>query len=232
MSPIRVLVVDDQRLFVYGIRMLIESQPDLELVGSAGDGAEAVRLVEEFRPDVVLMDIRMPVMGGIEATHRITQGPGGASDGVAPRVIVLTTFQREEAVFEAMKHGASAFLTKDASPESVLETIRTVHAGNAVASPAATLALVREFGAAPPSGPGRQHAPGPAPSDALAPLTPREQEIFLLAATGLSNGDIAASAFISETTAKTHIRSILSKLALQSRVQIVVFAYENGLLRL
>ncbi|MDF2443186.1 MAG: hypothetical protein JWR01_1389, partial [Subtercola sp.] len=140
--------------------------------------------------------------------------------GSGSRVIVLTTFQREEAVFQAMKHGASAFLTKDASPESVLECIRTVHAGDAVVSPAATHALVREFGAEPTT---------PA---ALSPLTPREQEIFLLAAKGLSNGDIAASAFISETTAKTHIRSILSKLDLQSRVQIVVFAYENGLLRL
>ncbi|RFA10436.1 hypothetical protein B7R54_15425 [Subtercola boreus] len=235
MNPIRVLVVDDQRLFVYGIRMLIESQPDLDLdlVGSAADGAEAVRLVDDLRPDVVLMDIRMPVMDGIEATHRIARsaggvgGVGGVGGGAVPRVVVLTTFQREEAVFQAMKHDASAFLTKDASPETVLETIRSVHAGGAVVRPAETLGPVREFGVAGPVA----HPAHPV-HPALAALTPREQEIFLLTAKGLSNSDIAASAFISETTTKTHIRSILSKLGLQSRVQVVVFAYENGLLKL
>ncbi|MFT2751127.1 response regulator [Clavibacter sp. Sh2088] len=219
---IRVVIVDDQRLFIYGIRMLIESQPDLELVGSATDGRQAVDLVTSTRPDVVLMDIRMPVMSGIEATHRITRDDPEAVEGAPdsrPRVVILTTFQQQEALFQSMRHGASAFITKDATPETLLETIRSVHAGDAAPMPITGLVA------------GHAHAPDiERPERALQALSPREREVFLLAAKGLRNGEIAAAAFISETTVKTHISSILAKLDLRSRAQIVVHAYENRLL--
>ncbi|SDY51978.1 response regulator transcription factor [Herbiconiux ginsengi] len=213
-APIRVVIADDQELFVYGMRMLIESQDDLELVGTSTDGEQAVRVVAETRPDVVLMDIRMPVLNGIDATRLITR-----EEGLAPRVVVLTTFQQEEAVFQSMKHGASAFVTKDATPELLLETIRSVHAGDA--PPPALAELVKRHVAP---------AEAAAPEDAVAALTPREREIFLLAAKGLRNSEIAAAAFVSEATVKTHIRSILAKLGLETRAQIVVHAYENRLL--
>ncbi|WP_317230372.1 response regulator transcription factor [Clavibacter sp. MX14-G9D] len=219
---IRIVVVDDQRLFIYGIRMLIESQPDLELVGSATDGREAVDLVTRTRPDVVLMDIRMPVMSGIEATHRITRDDPDAVEGEPgsrPKVVILTTFQQREALFQSMRHGASAFITKDATPETLLETVRAVHAGDAAPTPLVDLVA--------------EHARASAterPERALAALSPREREVFLLAAKGLRNSEIAAAAFVSETTVKTHISSILGKLELRSRAQIVVHAYENRLL--
>ncbi|MCS5718060.1 response regulator transcription factor [Herbiconiux sp. CPCC 205763] len=212
------MVVDDQELFVYGMRMLIESQPDFEFVGSSTDGAEAVRVVAESRPDVVLMDIRMPVMNGIEATRRITR-PDGATDASTVRVVVLTTFQQEEAVFQSMKHGASAFVTKDATPELLLQTIRSVHAGDA--PPSALAELVKRNVVS---------ASTDAPEEAIAALTPREREIFLLAAKGMRNSEIAAAAFVSEATVKTHVRSILAKLGLETRAQIVVHAYENRLM--
>ena len=211
------------------MQMLIESQPDLEFAGSAANGQQGIELVEKDRPDVVLMDIRMPVMDGIEATGRLTGGDGvgvgsGVDDSARPRVIILTTFQRDEAVFRAIRSGASGYITKDATPKFVLDAIRTVHAGHSVLAPKATLDLVKEFATPKPSA-------GHTREQAIALLSSREQEIFLLAARGLSNVDIAATAFISEATTKTHIRSILSKLGLRSRVQIVVFAYENGLLK-
>ncbi|RIJ56591.1 response regulator transcription factor [Clavibacter phaseoli] len=219
---IRLVIVDDQRLFIYGIRMLIESQPDLELVGSATDGREAVDLVTSTRPDIVLMDIRMPVMSGIEATHRITRDDPDAVEGAPdsrPRVVILTTFQQQEALFQSMRHGASSFITKDATPETLLETIRAVHAGDAAPMPLTDLVA--------------SHARASAamqPERALAALSPREREVFLLAAKGLRNAEIAAAASISETTVKTHVSSILAKLDLRSRAQIVVHAYENRLL--
>jgi DNA-binding NarL/FixJ family response regulator len=217
MSRIRVAVVDDQALFVSGMRMLIESQPDLDFAGSAGDGLAAVELVARAQPDVVLMDIRMPVLDGIEATARIVAA------GSDSRIVVLTTFQRDEAVFRAIRTGASGFITKDATPEFILASIRTVHAGQAVLAPAATFDLVKRIA--------RPAPPAERPLDlAIATLTPREREIFLLVARGLSNIELAAAAFVSETTAKTHLRNILTKLGLQSRVQVVVYAYENGLL--
>jgi DNA-binding NarL/FixJ family response regulator len=215
-TRIRVAVVDDQALFVSGMRMLIESQPDLDFAGSAADGLAGVELVARAQPDVVLMDIRMPVLDGIEATERIV------ATGTPSRVVILTTFQRDEAVFRAIRTGAAGFITKDATPEFILAAIRTVHAGHSVLAPAATFDLVKRFAKPTP--------PGERPLEiAIAALTPREREIFLLVARGLSNVEVATAAFVSEATAKTHLRNILSKLGLQSRVQVVIFAYENGL---
>ncbi|HEY8588845.1 MAG TPA: response regulator transcription factor [Naasia sp.] len=219
-TRIRVAVVDDQPLFVSGMRMLIDSQADMAFVGSAADGVGAVDLVRTTETDIVLMDVRMPVLDGIEATRRIATEHH--EDG--PRVIVLTTFRRDEAVFRAIRAGASGFITKSATPEFVLDAIRTVHQGASVLGPESTLQLVREFVPA-------RHEPSEDVQEAIAALTPREREIFLLVARGLSNADIAAAAFVTEATAKTHISAILSKLALTSRVQVVVFAYENHLLR-
>jgi DNA-binding NarL/FixJ family response regulator len=216
-TRIRVAVVDDQALFVSGMRMLIESQPDLDFAGSAADGREGVELVARAQPDVVLMDIRMPVLDGIEATERIV------ATGSPSRVVILTTFQRDEAVFRAIRTGAAGFITKDATPEFILAAIRTVHAGQSVLAPAATFDLVKRFAKPTP--------PDERPLEiAIAALTPREREIFLLVARGLSNVEVATAAFVSEATAKTHLRNILTKLGLQSRVQVVIFAYENGLL--
>jgi DNA-binding NarL/FixJ family response regulator len=218
-KPNRIVVVDDQALFVSGIKMVIESAHDLEFVGSARNGRAAIDAVEDHRPDIVLMDVRMPVMDGIEATRLIMDN--GAPEHL-PKVIVLTTFHRDEAVLRAIRAGASGFITKDATPEFMIEAIRLVHAGQSVLAPQATVDLVNRF------------APGSRAADTddrpIAMLSPREREIFLLAARGLSNAEIAAAAFVSETTVKTHISNVLGKLQLQSRVQIVVFAYENALL--
>ena len=209
---IRVLIVDDQALFRSGIRMLIESQPDLQCVGEAADGAQAVRLAEEQQPDVVLMDVRMPVLDGISATDRIVRARPDV------RVVVLTTFDLDEAAARAIRAGASGFVLKDAEPELVLAAIRTVHAGNEVVAASATRELIKAFG--------RQRQSAPA---AFAELTERERQIFALAAKGLSNTEIARSEFVSEATVKTHISRILGKLGLRDRVQLVVFAYEHGL---
>jgi len=208
---IRVALVDDQALFRTGIRMLIASQPDLEVVGEAGDGREAIDIVAAARPDVVLMDIRMPVMDGIAATERIVQAP------TPPRIIVLTTFDLDEAAMRAIRGGASGFLLKDADPEFLLAAIRTVHAGTAVIAPAAARELFDHF------------APRSPVPPAFATLTDREREIFVLAARGLSNAEIAASEFVSEATVKTHISRVLAKLGLRDRVQLVVYAYEHAL---
>jgi DNA-binding NarL/FixJ family response regulator len=216
-SPISVAVVDDQALFVSGMQMLIESQPDLKFAGSALTGRSGIDLVARTQPDIVLMDIRMPGMDGIEATQQILR------PGVSTRVVILTTFQRDEAVFRAIRAGASGFVTKDATPEFVLAAIRTVNGGRSVLAPTATFDLVKQFAKRP------TEADRPL-EKAIESLTPREREIFLLVARGLSNAEVASAAFVTETTAKTHLRSILSKLALQSRIQIVIFAYENGLL--
>lgn len=211
---IRVGVVDDQPLFSSGVGMLIEAQPDMECIGTAVDGYEAIALVEQEVPDILLMDLRMPAMNGLDATRQILAG-SVADD--PPRVIVLTTIRKDEAVLDAMSAGASAFLTKDATPDEVLSTIRTVHAGEAV--PTAALGMVTE-----------PRRPGTSPrEEALAPLSPREREVFLLVARGLTNAEIATAAYVSEATVKSHTRAILQKLALRSRVQVVVYAYENGL---
>lgn len=218
-GPIRVVLVDDQPLFRSGLRMLVTSQDDLEVVGEAGDGVEARDVVRTTRPDVVLMDIRMPVADGLQATEWI------AADTVSsprpPRILVLTTFDLDENAARAIRAGASGFVLKDAEPEFLLAAIRTVHAGTAVIAPSATAELFQHFG---------ERAPRPGdPEEHLADLSAREREIFLLAARGLSNSEIARAEFVSEATVKTHISRILAKLGLRDRVQLVVYAFERRL---
>ncbi|WP_165064470.1 response regulator [Marisediminicola senii] len=218
MSGIRVALVDDQALFRAGIRMLVSSQPDLEFVGEAANGQEAIAMAERDRPDVILMDIRMPVMDGIDATRGILAGASARAE-TGPRIIVLTTFDLDEAATRAIRGGASGFVLKDAEPEFLLAAIRTVHTGTSVIAASATRELFEHFDR-------RSRAEPPA---AFAALTAREREIFGLAARGLSNAEIAASEFLSEATVKTHISRILGKLELRDRVQLVVFAFEYGL---
>ena len=209
---IRVVLVDDQALFRAGVRMLLASQPDLDVVGEAGNGREAVTLVQATRPDVVLMDIRMPVMDGLAATAEILAQPD------PPRIVMLTTFDLDEAAARAIRQGASGFLLKDADPEFLLAAIRTVHSGSSVIAASATRELFEHFA--------EETKPVPAQFSAL---TDREREIFALAARGLSNSEIAAREYLSEATVKTHISRILTKLSLRDRVQLVVFAFEHGL---
>ena len=192
--------------------MLVASQPDLEVVGEAGDGREAIDVVRATRPDVVMMDIRMPVMDGIAATAAIL------AEANPPKVVMLTTFDLDEAAARAIREGASGFLLKDAEPESLLSAIRTVHQGSAVFAASATRDLFAHFAS----------TTQPVPENYLT-LTEREKEIFALAARGLSNSEIAAGEFLSEATVKTHISRILTKLSLRDRVQLVVFAFEHGL---
>lgn len=222
MTRIRVALVDDQALFRAGIRMLIESQADLEFVGEAGDGAAGIELAASARPDVILMDIRMPVLDGISATEAIVSASrqSAADADALPRVLVLTTFDLDESAARAIRAGASGFVLKDAEPEFLLAAIRTVHAGNAVIAASATRELLEHFAA---------RAPQIAVPESFATLTPREGEIFSLAAKGLSNTEIAACEFLSEATVKTHISRILGKLSLRDRVQLVVFAFEHDL---
>jgi DNA-binding NarL/FixJ family response regulator len=216
-NRIRVALVDDQALFRTGIRMLIDSQPDLVFVGEANDGAEGVELVRRTRPDVVLMDVRMPVMDGITATSRIVENAGASG----PEVLVLTTFDFDEAAARAIRAGASGFVLKDADPEFLLAAIRTVHAGTTVFAAAATRDLLRRYD--------DQTTSVPVVPAAFGELTPREREIFDLAARGLSNAEIAQHEYVSEATVKTHISRVLTKLELRDRVRLVVFAHEHGL---
>jgi len=219
MSGIRVALVDDQALFRAGIRMLVESQPDLEFAGEAADGQAAAALAARSRPHVMLMDVRMPVLDGIAATERILADAD--RDGrEPPRILVLTTFDLDENAARAIRAGASGFVLKDAEPEFLLAAIRTVHRGNAVIAATATRELFANAG----RGSGRRPAPA-----AWSQLTPREREIFALAARGLSNAEIAASEYLSEATVKTHVSRVLAKLGLRDRVQLVVFAYEHDL---
>lgn len=219
MSAIRVALVDDQALFRAGVRMLVESQRDLVFAGDAADGRAAIALAERSRPDVILMDVRMPQLDGIAATERILADAD--RDGrQPPRILVLTTFDLDENATRAIRAGASGFVLKDADPEFLLAAIRTVHRGNAVIAANATRELIANAS----RGSGRRPAPA-----AWGDLTAREREIFALAAKGLSNAEIAAAEFLGEATVKTHLSRVLAKLGLRDRVQLVVFGYEHDL---
>jgi DNA-binding NarL/FixJ family response regulator len=215
-SVIRVLVVDDQALVRAGFRMILEAEPDLEVVGEAADGLEAVAAVQRHRPDVVLMDVRMPNLDGIAATHRILAGGGAA------KVLMLTTFDMDEYVFEAFRVGASGFLLKDVPPERLIAGIRAVASGEALLAPSVTRRLIEAFVRRQPA---RALPPG------IEELTAREREVLEMMARGLSNAEIAEAFVVSETTVKTHVSRVLDKLELRDRVQAVVFAYECGLLQ-
>lgn len=218
MSRIRLVIVDDQPLFRAGTRMLLDSQHDLTCLGEAGDGRQARQVVERLRPDVVLLDVRMPGIDGIETTARIIEDAHEGSRR-PPRIIMLTTFDLDDNVARAIRAGASGFVLKDAAPEFLLATIRTVYAGNAVIAASATRALLAHES--------RPHTE-PAPPQ-WAALTPRERHVFELAAQGMSNAEIAAREYVSEATVKTHISRILGKLGLRDRVQLVVFAHRHRL---
>ena len=216
---IRVVLVDDQSLLRTGFRMILDAEPDLEVVGEAADGAAGVTVVERFRPDVVLMDVRMPGTDGIEATAQIV---GGSSEA---RVLILTTFDLDEYVYAGLRAGASGFLLKDAPPTELLNAIRTVASGDAVLAPSATRRLLDRFAPSLPNG-----AEPAARDDVLAELTDREREVFTLVASGRSNREIAAELYVSEGTVKVHVSRLLTKLNLRDRVQAVVLAYEAGVI--
>jgi DNA-binding NarL/FixJ family response regulator len=222
---IRVMLVDDQALLRTGFRMVLQAQPDMEVVAEAGNGAEALEVLAVTKVDVVLMDVRMPRLDGVEATRKIC---GGESDGRvgegAPRVLILTTFDLDEYAFSALKAGASGFMLKDVPPEDLLAAIRSVHSGDAVVAPSTTRRLLDRFTPMLPSGNGPVHKEADR-------LTEREREVLLLVAQGLSNGEIAKRLVLSEATVKTHVGRILTKLGLRDRVQAVVMAYETGLVR-
>ncbi|MGW3178986.1 response regulator [Kitasatospora sp. NPDC001119] len=214
--PVRVLIADDQALLRTGFRLLIESVPDLAVAGEAADGEQAVELALRLRPDVVLMDIRMPGMDGLEATRRICADP----DAVGTRVLVLTTFDLDEYVYAALRGGASGFLLKDILPADLLAALRVVAAGDALLAPAVTRRLIHEFAG--------RHEPRPRLARELAGLTPREREVLRLVARGLPNRGIADHLGLSIATVKTHVRRLLAKLDAHDRAQLVVIAYETG----
>jgi DNA-binding NarL/FixJ family response regulator len=219
-DKIGVLVVDDQELFRAGVAVIVGAQDGMTVVGQAGDGVDAVRLVDQLAPDVVLMDLRMPEMDGVEATRQIFLPDRVARRAKPVRVLVLTTFNLDDRAATAIRHGASGFLLKDTTPRQLADAIRSVHAGNAVLAPGdLTTLLEAQF-----------RTPAPIPASYQA-LTDKERAVFTAVARGLSNAEIAAETFASESTVKTHVGAILRKLALRDRVQIVVFAHEHGLVR-
>ncbi|MEO8889870.1 MAG: response regulator transcription factor [Jatrophihabitantaceae bacterium] len=212
-GPLRLLIVDDQAVVRLGFSALLQSQPDLTVIGVAADGAQALRLARQHAPDVVLMDVRMPVMGGIEATQALQRLPD------PPRVLVLTTFDLDEYVYDALRAGASGFLLKDATPEQILEAVRVIGDGQALLAPGVTRRLIADFA-------GRHRLVAPRQLDRL---TAREREVFGLLARGLANAEIAGRLHLAEQTVKTHVSAVLLKLGLRDRVQAVVLAYESGL---
>jgi DNA-binding NarL/FixJ family response regulator len=219
-EPIHVLVVDDQELFRTGVAVIIAAQDGMTVVGQAGDGLDAVRLVDQLSPDVVLMDLRMPEMDGVEATRQIFLPDRTARRAKPVRVLVLTTFNLDDRAATAIRHGASGFLLKDTTPRQLADAIRSVHAGNAVLAPNDLSTLLEA----------QFRTPAPVPASYQA-LTDKERAVFTAVARGLSNAEIAAETFASESTVKTHVGAILRKLVLRDRVQIVVFAHEHGLAR-
>jgi DNA-binding NarL/FixJ family response regulator len=214
---IRVLVADDEALVRGGIRMILDAQSDIRVIGEAVDGARAVRLARELAPDLVLMDVRMPVLDGLEATRRLLAGAGGS------RVLMLTTFDRDEYLYDALRAGASGFLLKSVPPEQLVGAVRIAAAGEALLAPAITRRLIEQFV--------RRPAPGTGRPAVLAALTDREVDVLRLVARGRTNAEIAADLFLSEGTVKTHINRLLRKLDLRDRVQAVVLAYESGLVQ-
>jgi DNA-binding NarL/FixJ family response regulator len=212
---VRVLLADDQDLVRAGFRMILETQADVEVVGEAGDGVEAVAATRRLQPDVVLMDIRMPNLDGLQATKQIVATRSGA------RVVILTTFDLDEYVYQALTAGASGFLLKNAPPEQLISAVGVVAAGDALLAPSITRRVIEQFARLPP----------PGGTDALTPLTDREREVLELVARGLSNAEIAAELFVSDATVKSHVAHLLAKLQLRDRVQAVVLAYESGLVR-
>jgi DNA-binding NarL/FixJ family response regulator len=215
-GAIRVLIADDEALVRAGFRVLVESAPDLHVVGEAANGIQAVRQTAALGPDVVLMDIRMPIMHGLEATRVILD----SGQDPLPRILIVTTFDEDEHVFEALHAGASGFILKDTPPEQLLDAIRVIAAGDALLTPGITRRLIAEFARVP--------RPAPVPGGALAQLTDREREVLLQVAAGLSNAEIAARLYLSVPTVKTHVSRLLSKLGGRDRAQLVVFAYEAG----
>lgn len=215
---ITVAVVDDQGMVRAGFRSLLDGEADLRVVGEAADGAEAIAVVRRHRPDVTLMDIRMPVLDGIAATRRIVD------EGLPTRVLVLTTFDLDEYVFEALRAGASGFLLKDAPADELAAAIRVVARGDALIAPGVTRRVIDAFVARPPD-------PAPATDDRLGTLTGREREVLALVARGMSNQEIAATLVVSEATVKTHVSNLLAKLGLPDRIHAVIHAYEHGLVR-
>ena len=213
---IRVLVVDDQALVRAGLGVILDAQDDIEVVGEAADGLEAVEAAGRLRPDVVLMDIRMPRLDGLEATRRILAG--GSTGG--PRVMILTTFDTDEHVFESLRAGASGFLLKDVPRDQLVQAVRTVAAGEALLAPSVTRRLIEEFS--------RRPAPDERSAASLASLTAREREVLDALARGLSNAEMAEALFVGEATVKSHVAHVLMKLGLRDRVQAVIFAYESG----
>jgi len=217
--PIRIAIVDDQPLIRTGLRTMLGHDRDIELVGEAEDGELAVALARRHRPDVVLMDIRMPVLDRIEATRRISADP----DLAAVRVLILTTFDLDDYVYAAIRAGASGFLLKDVRPEDILAAVRIVAAGDALLAPSVTRRLIEEFAQRP--------AAAPVPGPQLAALTEREREVLALVGRGLTNAEIAARLYVSPATAKTHVSHIMTKLYARDRAQLVVVAYESGMVR-
>ncbi|WP_020660780.1 response regulator transcription factor [Amycolatopsis benzoatilytica] len=218
-GPVRVVLADDQVLVRAGIRVLLETRPDLVVAGEADDGETALKLVRELRPDVVLMDIRMPGLDGLAATRRIAADPRCA----ATRVVMLTTFDLDEYVFEALRQGAAGFLVKNSEPDELVRGVRAAAAGDALLAPGVARRLIAEYAA--------RRRPVPAAAAAIAALTEREREVLALAGTGLSNADIAARLRVSPLTAKTHVSRIMGKLSVRDRAGLVVLAYETGLVR-